>query len=985
MKNTPVHRSINLDAQRRPKLPLWPAMALGLALAACGGGGGGGETGGGNTAGGGDTTPPVVVDPQVTALSAALSSGNAKDVTLATVSASVQTELKSVIAAYGAVRQSVYGLNADGSANANSLGAIDWNPTHDSTTLNVLDQGRNHVFMPSNWRYTDNAAGTAKALAVAGTAPTTGARYAAFGGNPMGVPGNAAMDSAVRNTIGWLTGRTSFDNFKVVTAHLPGDKTYWWPHEGKVRTWLNTQFPGVTINGVAATAATDDSCDGDKLNACLQGANLLIIGRQQGPNVSGDDVFPAGYNADTVMSAVTAAQARGIPVLYLHHYRDANTLAARLLEYFGLSVSNNYWSKEGLKTFDPATQPNTPATPADWLALVQRLEANNFTTDWTGCFNDLGRTLCEANGTTSGNAALINEFTAPGKALRSQLRALDAQGVALFSQPGYALEKRMVLLGDKYRESVSYPMTRTADRQAFFQAYFSDFTAYINRPANAVARNLGNFSGLFPATTPTISKLVSANSPETGSREYMTGLYVMPGRTVTLQRTDSGTQGVTVGLNMLRDTTHVYDTYDRPTQLASPRVPLVAGKTVTLTSPFGGPVYLFLSAATGAPAVTVQIDGGITHPVLRNPDNAAEVAAFKAEIASTPTNWVGLTTDFLTVHSNLTNFRKTLATYNDDMAKLVSNMWTYTIKDTYELAGFNSATAGTFTLAPTVSAFCTAQGWDCTGTQHRRDVMQHLISDNYAACGAGCSGNPYDQSWALEPLGWGESHEIGHNLQRSRLNIYGGLSTEVSNNIFPIHKQMMFNKNTLPASPLSRSGSAKAPFDLMKTALATSDPIASMKAAMWTDSSYGANGAVRLMFYRQLVEYARIHRSGTFNDGWELYTLLYLLDRNMGAAQSSWATSAAGLGFGTYAAYPSSMDGNDFMVIATSRIIGRDMRPVFDLWGITYTASASAQVAAYGYTAAEKLLFPMINVQQYGAGVGTPITMTTTATYPAGF
>jgi len=79
------------------------------------------------------------------------------------------------------------------------------------------------------------------------------------------------------------------------------------------------------------------------------------------------------------------------------------------------------------------------------------------------------------------------------------------------------------------------------------------------------------------------------------------------------------------------------------------------------------------------------------------------------------------------------------------------------------------------------------------------------------------------------------------------------------------------------------------------------------------------------------------------------------------------------------------MNGNDFLLIASSFIIGRDMRPMFDLWGVTYSAAASAQVAAYGYTPSAKLLFPMSQVSQVPAKVGAPIVMTTTAVYPAGY
>jgi hypothetical protein len=592
--------------------------------------------------------------------------------------------------------------------------------------------------------------------------------------------------------------------------------------------------------------------------------------------------------------------------------------------------------------------------------------------------SDLGKVLCDAD------TALQTEFNTPAKAMRAALRALDAKSVDLFAQPGYTLEKHLVLLGDTYRRDVRYPMAKETAGAAIFRAHFSDMTAYIHRRHSATAAHQGSFAPAIPATTPAIARTVSTTAPATGTREFMTGLYVMPGRTVTLTRSDASTAGVTLGINLLRDTTRLYNSYDRPTMLASPRVALTKDQTVTVTSPFGGPLYLFVSAASGAPTVSVAVDGVITHPVLRDMNDAAQVAAFQAELDSTPTNWIGIATDFLTIHSTLPHMRTTLAAHGGNMALLADRLSTYMVQDTYELAGFNSA-SGRFSLPASVIAFCTSAGWDCTGTQHRRDVMQHVIADTVAACGSGCSGNPYDQNSAVEPLGWLETHEIGHNLQRARLKIYGGISGEVSNNIFPLHKQMAFNRATSPASPMTaRSGSTATVFNLLKASLQSGASATHVFDSMWSDTAYAANNSQRLNFYRQLVEYAR-HYNASFSDGWELYTLMHLLDRNLGASEATWASARDGLGLGTYASFPSGMDGNDFMLIAASRIIGRDMRPVWALWGVTTSAAAQAQVAAYGYPAAEPLLFPMKQLNAFGSGVGAPISMTATAAYPAGY
>ncbi|MES2018525.1 MAG: ImpA family metalloprotease [Pseudomonadota bacterium] len=938
------------SAQRWARQCLTLACVM-LVLNGCGGGGGA------TTATPNPVTPPA---PAPSPLTLALSSGNASAVDAPAIKLAADALIDTQIAAYATLKQSLF----------QNVGAIDWEPGHDSVWLNVNDNARNHVLLPGNWRYSDSSAGTQRPLGVFGNAPGGFARYAVFGANPLAIPGNAALNQFMLNTVKWLSASAGSASFKVVTAHLPGVETYWFPHEKKTRDWFYTNFPGVSVNGLAAGATqADDLCDGNALAACLDGASLLVIGR-------GDSNKPAV--AASVVQAVRDAQARGIPVLYLHHYRDLNDISTGLMQHFGLGVSSNYFSQEGLKTFDPATLPAKPDYLVSIKNLLSHLDLGNFSTTWSGCTTS-GRISC------AGDASYMAEFGTPAAALRSALRELDGNGVALFAQPGYQLEKLLVLWGDKLRTAVSYPINK-ADTSTFLRAYFSDMTVYINRDVSALAKNLGNFAPNIPASTPTISQTVSTAAPESGRKEYLTGLYVMPGTTVKLTRTDAGAAKVSFGLNMLRDTTWVFNTYDRPTQIASPHVPLLQNHSVTISSPFGGPLLLFIDAASGVnPAVSVTVDGVITHPVLRDANNASDVANFQAAVNTTPTNWVGFATDALTLQSTLPQFKSSMALYNNNMAALASDTWLYTIKDTYELAGFNAAN-GQLQLAATVLAVCDAKLWDCSGLQHRRDSTQHVIADVHALCGDGCSGNPYDQDWAFNPLGWGETHEIGHGIQPARLKVYADRSGEVSNNVFPMHKQMKFNASAAgQATPIvSRPGAGKQTFDTLKSALASADPVTATYDSIWSDASYAANNTARVMFYRQLAEHAHYY-NGAYTDAWEIYTLMYLLDRNMSKNAANWASVAAGYGFGTYAAYPATLSGNDFLLMSSSNLIGRDMGPMFDLWGIRVSAAAKAQVSAYGLPATAKLYFPMTSLTVPGNKVGAPITMTASASYPAGF
>jgi hypothetical protein len=43
------------------------------------------------------------------------------------------------------------------------------------------------------------------------------------------------------------------------------------------------------------------------------------------------------------------------------------------------------------------------------------------------------------------------------------------------------------------------------------------------------------------------------------------------------------------------------------------------------------------------------------------------------------------------------------------------------------------------------------------------------MNADQATCGYGCSGNPYDAYWAFDPVGHGDVHEVGHNIENRML------------------------------------------------------------------------------------------------------------------------------------------------------------------------------------------------------------------------
>jgi len=79
-------------------------------------------------------------------------------------------------------------------------------------------------------------------------------------------------------------------------------------------------------------------------------------------------------------------------------------------------------------------------------------------------------------------------------------------------------------------------------------------------------------------------------------------------------------------------------------------------------------------------------------------------------------------------------------------------------------------------------------------------------------------------------------------------------------------------------------------------------------------------------------------------------------------ALNDWSTLGNNLGFDQYTSAPSDIGGNDFMLIATSFITGRDHRGFFEMWGIDFSETAANQVLSYGFPDAERQYVPHDNV-----------------------
>jgi hypothetical protein len=793
-------------------------------------------------------------------------------------------------------------------------------------------------------------------LALAGTAQ--GSRFAAFGSVPP-----AAFQSGKQlgyqapftRVLAWLLTGSPGSTAGLAGVHRAA--LVFADSASSTRNWLKAQAFGGQANQWTLTDCTAAAT----LATCTANQELLILGHAA-----------ADADAPAVLDAVGAALARGVPVLVLHESWGTNAMSDGLgdLLGYGLPYGGNYWD-------------NDAADWADGQAIAAAADAASGNAP-------LGTVLTHfrdqdwALDLRSGSASLQSEFYAGAReTLKTRLNGLDARGFDLFADPAQRLEQLLVLLGDLYRRDIRYPLdAATSPQDEWLRAYFADHAVYNNRAINPAQPDLGSFAKPIPADVPRFTE-IRTFAGRSDDHFTAAGVYALPGESFTVERLDESDQPVQIGINSLRSgSTHEFDPhgYSRPKYLRSAWIDIRPGQTLTLTSPYGGPVQVQLEGSATPGTVELRLAGVGHHPVW---DGPASTQAFLDGLAAGDYQWAELLTPGFEIHSTRAYMLESLSgplTGTPDQLAAVT--WRYFHQAIYNLAGYSGDD-----LAPSaeVLAVCAALGWDCTDPAiHGLDGMKHMNADQ-ATCGAGCSGNPYDAYWAFEPLSWGDAHEAGHGLQRTRLKIYDGASGEVSNNIFPIHTVYTWNRAHPQTPQTGRKQDQDGVFALLQAGLGQANPVEYVRQALWV------NGDVfwRLQFYQQLVFQA--HDLPQFGDGgWDLYPLLYLQERLFTEAiadDSAWAAAKDRLGFALYdRTSAKAITGNDFMLIATSLLTGLDQRPFFELWGVAYSSAASDQVASFGYPAAERRFYVLPKAAdgiRYGSidAVGS-VLMTGSATLP---
>ncbi|MCE0555871.1 ImpA family metalloprotease [Motilimonas sp. E26] len=863
---------------------------------------------------------------------------------------------------------------------------LTWNPSHDSITFNVVDPSQSTIVLRAN----QNGGGDPSQAGLIVAGEQNGHRYSAMAANLFAVNTNAETDQLLKNLLTWLTARDlSSGQLKVITSHVPSNADSWYfPHNERIRSWLDTHFADrYQINAA-------NTCDYEALLDCINQLqpDLIIL----------SDIDREERGNTALEPAIELAKRNKIPLLVANYRRQASAMSADLYRYMALHTSGNYWSKHQVVNALPSEQ---MAADAD-LTKVATL----FTKYGQGQVASDSVTGCNTNYINCGDATFSAEFKNAADWLRSGAIAVDDWGLDVFngtSASSYRVLKTALLLADKYRQQIDYPIT-LAQPKAFSEALLADWLVSYARAKNAAQPDLGQFvvdksqvqqgSNSHYAYPATAEQTLWVEVPYQG-QWTTTGWYALPGQTISLTRLDSNSANVKIKLNYHRaNTNRVFSgaNYYSPLELEQSRLSLAAGETTTFSSPYGGPIYLYINGGEAPYRVNVKAQGISFHPAILDPSDDAQVARFTQLMLNTEIPHVDLRTEGAEQHMRRDKFLGASSVDADAVTTLLKSVQEDHIGAVYTLAGFKvQGKTLAESLSTNVLASCTGLfGRDACvdASLHTRQLIQHANYDQNAHCGAGCSGNPWDASWNISPTGWGDNHELGHNLQTNKLNVqyaaaadrndwgqYGSRAGENSNNIFPYfvkwraHYQRDLQTSIITDGHMNHKDLF---YVFMSDALALKNSqgdrvvLGSRCSALdsgdrfegpWASNAYATHNGYRMAFYIQLAlqnHKAVLSDGSQLENGFHLFTLMYQYSRIFADAardQASWDAQKASLGFAQFtysgdATYGgrnvSSIPGNDFMLVALSYLTAKNWQPYFDMFGLRYSDLAASQAVA---------------------------------------
>ena len=889
-----------------------------------------------------------------------------------------------------------------------------WDPGRYSHFFSVFNLSSSFPILGIN----NDDRGNQYSLAVAGE--QDGQRYIALAENPvLSTQDDAPGALWMKNMVSWLTesssvSRSSYElagkgdeKLHVVVAQMKNraDDGSYSAHYDGIKHWLDTTFPGkYSLNDA-------NSCDYDSLNTCLstQPVDLLIVGDR--------DKEKREY--DGIRTGIEYARTHKIPLMTMASDFNISPIIIPLYMQMGITAAGNYFSTYTAVDYPIAQLLQVSANELAQSRLLANLKTGNFD---PAVFDAQDDVKCQGSVLGCSLPAFKSAFGDGADVYRNALTLLDQNNINVLKQADkYPLLAAGVLLADKYRQQIDYPVSAVSEPALFQKGMFADWVVNYARNDNVAQPDLGEYAvkakevvkgqmaSFNPGPSLTDSKTFTIPYPQQWTAS---GWYAPAGKPVTITSTaDSARVVIQLGAGY----TGVYQSAGNKTLVApsevsmkdTTRLVLAPGKSITFSTPYGGPVYVRFTDVTLTHA-SLSAEGVSVYSALLDFNDNDAINTFDGRVANSEIPYVDIKSTGLELHMLKFRFTDALGS-NDNPDITTTAQLVAALKDyytwVYTLGGFKIQGKSLLQSLPADDlAICSGLfgAADCTDENlHTRTLIQHVLYDQRSRCigGSGCSGNPFDTSWAVAPYGWGENHELGHNLQINPLNVayvdddkkeiwtnYGSRAGEVSNNIFPYHTLWQHSWSDGKTAPI-KTGHGN-PLEVYSVAMSelrdlkndqgqpviynaqcqpyTVDGVTATRyTGPWQSNAYAVYNTFREAFYFQMPLQLdkQVMRGGeTLQNGFNIYTLLYQHARIFGkyaANETSWNAQRDSLGFSLFpwsgeATYGGknvqAIPGNDFMLVSLSYITNADWRPYFDMFGLHYTTLASQQVEANAFS-----------------------------------
>ena len=690
------------------------------------------------------------------------------------------------------------------------------------------------------------------------------------------------------------------------------------------------------ITRTGKTPAAVDCAVADSSNTCWVNADLIVFGGS----------VPASAGLTGLVQKYLAA---GKAVIYMHPNWTQSAGGIEVLAAMGMTLGGypgNYYAPASVVSVSASRTVAQSLAAADKLgALVTSLDL----------LRQSALSLDMSGDSTP---------AAPFKTMLNELAAINGAGVDIFGGDGnYLLHRLLVLWADTQRSAITYGHISRSAALPFLRTYASDAFLWFARGATTAATaGQGDY---MPAVAQTLVpgsdwEEIQVTLPQT-SGITLIGRGAVPARGVQVEVLDNaGAASLGIQTSYLRSwgnpLTEAANSYARPLQPQSFTVPLGKGIRAFVT-PNGGPLMLSYSGATADTVVRLRIKGAVRYAhfdYTRSMSNS-DVAQASAALKAGTFGWQTTKVTGGEIQQTIMFAQKVIGTTAPE-AYANQSIRDGLFMSNHIANGYNDAG-----MTATVSALCSSFAWTCDGSVHKQPLVQHFVGW-IATCGFLCSGNPIDGAAGID-LGWGYAHEMGHNTVQRVMRIMPdgthGCGVECDNNILAsataLRAYELHGQEISSGHPLDHPGLYAAVAASRATGLADDALVANMQKRVWTDSGQDVMRAVHFQLAFQFTRYRSGLAAPTMPSTLDYFSLLTKGDRLV--ARDFSAATAAHYGMGRYAT--NSISNHDLLYVLSSKIIGRDMRKLFWMYGIAPSADALSSVADLGLPLAPRSYYAL--------------------------